>query len=142
MYELIDDWSEGCPKNYARIITYLLYLNINLFILILNWGQVASSLHAMLTRCLNHFAHRSTIIPATTFTTHIIVGWTKREFSNESTEKKWYILDYDYPADVLTARTAHRPFHLKLAKQYIDSGMLILGGAVDPPTNGILVFSK
>lgn len=50
------------------------------------------------------------------------------------------VLVYKYPADILAKRAPFRADHLKLAQKYVDDGMLLLGGALDPPSDGILAF--
>ncbi len=50
----------------------------------------------------------------------------------------YFALFYDYVSDVLEKRQPHRPGHLALAKEWEDSGRLVLAGAFDPPTDGAL----
>ncbi len=50
-------------------------------------------------------------------------------------------LFYDYPGDVLERRAPHRESHLSLAREWKESGRLLMGGALgDPPHGALLVF--
>jgi len=64
-----------------------------------------------------------------------------RNFSSAS-PPKYYLLSYTYnPENLLERRAPHRPAHLLLAKEYVASGKLLLGGAYADPIDGAaLVF--
>ena len=52
-----------------------------------------------------------------------------------------YLLFYDFVADYMERRTAHRADHLRHAQSAVDRGELLLGGALaDPPDTGVLLF--
>jgi len=52
-----------------------------------------------------------------------------------------YLLAYEIAPDYLTRRAEFRGAHLKLAKQAVDRGELVLGGAVgDPAESALLLF--
>jgi len=52
-----------------------------------------------------------------------------------------YLLFYDYAGDYLDRRGQFRAAHLKLARQAVARGELVLGGAfANPPDGGVLVF--
>ncbi|KAF1046886.1 MAG: hypothetical protein GAK35_00833 [Herbaspirillum frisingense] len=52
-----------------------------------------------------------------------------------------YLLMYDFVADYLDRRPAHRDAHLALCKQAVARGELAAGGAVgNPPESGLLLF--
>jgi uncharacterized protein len=51
------------------------------------------------------------------------------------------ILSYDYCENVIERRAPYREAHLKLARELVERGQLILGGAVgDPVDGGVIVF--
>lgn len=50
------------------------------------------------------------------------------------------MLNYDYVDDMLNKRTPHRPAHFKLAKEYIDKGQFILGGAHSDVKKATIIF--
>jgi uncharacterized protein YciI len=63
---------------------------------------------------------------------------------NESNQKtnQWFLLFYDVVDDYLEKRVAHRKEHVALAKQYVESGSLVLGGAFEEPADGaVLAFN-
>ena len=52
-----------------------------------------------------------------------------------------YLLFYDYAGDYLDRRGQFRAEHLKLAREAVARGELVLGGALaNPPDGGVLVF--
>lgn len=52
------------------------------------------------------------------------------------------ILFYDYVENVVERRAPWREAHLALARQWVDSGRLVLGGAFAAPADGAaLVFA-
>jgi uncharacterized protein len=51
-----------------------------------------------------------------------------------------YLLFYDYIPDILERRGPHRASHLAHARAAVDRGELVLGGALNPPDVGILLF--
>jgi uncharacterized protein YciI len=52
-----------------------------------------------------------------------------------------YLLTYEIAPDYMTRRAEFRGAHLKVAKQAVDRGELILGGAVgDPVESSLLLF--
>jgi uncharacterized protein YciI len=54
---------------------------------------------------------------------------------------RYWILFYDYVADVLERRAPFREEHLRLAREAADRGELLLGGALaDPVDAGVLVW--
>ncbi len=54
---------------------------------------------------------------------------------------KYYILQYQYCDDYLVRRTPYRPDHFNLAKEAVQSGHLLLGGATENPADlGVLIF--
>lgn len=53
-----------------------------------------------------------------------------------------YLLFYDYVADVLERRGAHRAAHLKLAWEAQRRGELVLGGAYADPVDGALLLFR
>ncbi len=54
---------------------------------------------------------------------------------------KHFMLVYEYAPDIAERRGPFRAGHLGLAKEYVDRGELVLGGAfVEPLDGGALVF--
>jgi uncharacterized protein YciI len=54
-----------------------------------------------------------------------------------------YLLTYDFTADYLERRGAHREAHLRMAWAAQGRGELILGGALaDPADTGVLLFKS
>ncbi len=54
---------------------------------------------------------------------------------------KLYILQYDYVDNVLEKRAPYREAHLAVFGKQVQSGNVILGGAIDhPPTGAIMIF--
>lgn len=52
-----------------------------------------------------------------------------------------YLLFYDVVADYVERRLAFRTAHLKLARQAVERGELVLGGALADPVDGaVLLF--
>ncbi|MET1755216.1 YciI-like protein [Novosphingobium sp. RD2P27] len=51
-----------------------------------------------------------------------------------------WLLTYDLAADYLDRRTAFRDEHLTLAREAAARGALLLGGALDPPEQALLLF--
>jgi uncharacterized protein YciI len=54
----------------------------------------------------------------------------------------YFVLSYDYVADVLERRAPYRADHLALAREHQAAGKLLLAGAFDPPTDGALFVFK
>jgi uncharacterized protein len=53
----------------------------------------------------------------------------------------FYLLFYEVVDDYIERRAPYRPEHLALAKQFTESGDLILAGALaNPPDGAVLVF--
>ena len=53
---------------------------------------------------------------------------------------KHFVLFYDLVSDYLERRAAHRDEHLRLAWAAVDRGELVLGGALSPADNALLIF--
>lgn len=54
----------------------------------------------------------------------------------------YYLLFYDYPTDVVEKRAPYREDHLRLAREWVERGALVLGGAVTDPMDGaVIVFN-
>lgn len=52
------------------------------------------------------------------------------------------ILVYDYVPDIMELRGPHRPGHLENIREHVDSGAVLIAGAVgDPPHGGSIVFA-
>lgn len=56
--------------------------------------------------------------------------------SASSGVRKFFLLRYAYPADVLIRRAPHRAAHLALANAEKEAGRLLLGGALEPASKG------
>jgi uncharacterized protein YciI len=55
----------------------------------------------------------------------------------------YYLLIYDVVADYVERREIHRQEHLRLAREFADRGLLVLGGALaDPVDQAVLVFQS
>lgn len=53
----------------------------------------------------------------------------------------YYLLFYDYVENAVERRAPYRDAHLKLAREWVGSGKLVLGGAFADPVDGaVLVF--
>lgn len=53
-----------------------------------------------------------------------------------------YILFYDYVPDIVERRGPHRAAHLGYARQAVERGELVLGGALANPLDGaVLLFN-
>jgi uncharacterized protein YciI len=55
-------------------------------------------------------------------------------------EDKWFLLEYTYVDNMLTKRVPHRQAHLEVAKEAIEKGNLILGGAHSDTKLATIVF--
>lgn len=65
-----------------------------------------------------------------------------RNAGTSSSDKKMYILRYEYTSDILEKRDPFRPQHLQNAMKKKKEGSLIMGGALlDPVDSAIFVFS-
>jgi uncharacterized protein YciI len=54
---------------------------------------------------------------------------------------KYFALFYDVVDNYLELRVPHREFHLKLAKEALERGEIVMAGALgDPPEAGLLIF--
>lgn len=53
-----------------------------------------------------------------------------------------YLLFYDVVDDYVTRRAAFRADHLALARAYADRGELVLGGALEDPTDAALLLFR
>lgn len=54
---------------------------------------------------------------------------------------KHFLLTYVLVSDYLERRPAFRAEHLALARAAVKRGELLLGGAVDPPEQAVLLFT-
>ena len=54
---------------------------------------------------------------------------------------KHFLLTYTLAPDYLARRPVFRERHLALARAAIDRGELLLGGALDPPEEAMLLFA-
>lgn len=54
---------------------------------------------------------------------------------------KHFLLSYTVAADYLERRPAFRDAHLALARAAVERGELLLGGALDPPEEAVLLFA-
>jgi uncharacterized protein YciI len=54
---------------------------------------------------------------------------------------KHFLLAYTLAADYLERRPQFRDEHLALARAAVDRGELLLGGALDPPEEAVLLFA-
>eukprot|EP01064_Diplonema_japonicum_P029293 TRINITY_DN4701_c0_g1_i1.p2 TRINITY_DN4701_c0_g1~~TRINITY_DN4701_c0_g1_i1.p2 ORF type:complete len:105 (+),score=15.08 TRINITY_DN4701_c0_g1_i1:52-366(+) len=52
------------------------------------------------------------------------------------------VLRYDYVPDVLEKRPAFRPAHLDYIAKYKEKGMVRMGGALDPASDGAMIILK
>jgi uncharacterized protein YciI len=53
-----------------------------------------------------------------------------------------FLLFYEYVPDVVARRAPHRAAHLALARQAVDRGELLLGGAYADPVDGALLLFR
>jgi uncharacterized protein YciI len=51
-----------------------------------------------------------------------------------------YLLIYDVVEDYVERRAPHRAAHIALARQAVERGELVLGGALNPPEGVMLLF--
>jgi uncharacterized protein YciI len=52
------------------------------------------------------------------------------------------LLLYDYVADIVKRRPAHRPAHLEAVTRWTADGRILVAGALgDPPTGAAILFS-
>jgi uncharacterized protein YciI len=51
-----------------------------------------------------------------------------------------YLLMYDVVEDYVERRAPHRAAHIALARQAVERGELVLGGALNPPEGVMLLF--
>ncbi|KAF4029779.1 YCII-related domain-containing protein [Phytophthora infestans] len=59
-----------------------------------------------------------------------------------ATDKKYYILRYEYVGDILDRRGPFRAEHLERAVSAKKDGHVVMGGAlVNPPDAGVFVFN-
>jgi uncharacterized protein YciI len=54
---------------------------------------------------------------------------------------KHFLLTYTLAPDYLERRPQFRDEHLALARAAVDRGELLLGGALDPPEEAVLLFA-
>lgn len=54
---------------------------------------------------------------------------------------KHFLLTYTLASDYLDRRPAFREKHLALARAAVERGELVLGGALDPPDQAMLLFA-
>ena len=54
----------------------------------------------------------------------------------------YYLLFYEYVENVLEKRAPYREAHLKLARQSVDRGELLLGGAFADPVDGAALLFR
>lgn len=54
---------------------------------------------------------------------------------------KHFLLTYTLAADYLERRPGFRGAHLALARAAVERGELLLGGALDPPEEAVLLFA-
>lgn len=52
---------------------------------------------------------------------------------------RYFLLFYDYVADVVERRAPFREEHLRLAKEAVARGELVLGGALADPVDGAVL---
>lgn len=53
----------------------------------------------------------------------------------------FYVLIYDVVEDYVERRALHREEHLRLAREFAERGILVLGGALaDPVDQAVLIF--
>ena len=53
----------------------------------------------------------------------------------------YYLLFYDYVEDIVERRAPHREAHLKLARERLDRGEIVMGGTYADPVDGaVLLF--
>ncbi|GAB9470508.1 hypothetical protein Gpo141_00007752 [Globisporangium polare] len=61
--------------------------------------------------------------------------------STSAGDKKFYVLQYSYTADILEKRDPFRPEHLALAKALKAEGKVVMAGALlDPVDAAIFIF--
>lgn len=54
---------------------------------------------------------------------------------------KLYVVQYEFVENVLEKRAPYRADHLALFRKQVESGNMIIGGAVDhPPTGSLTIF--
>src|SRR3954468_15237729 len=67
---------------------------------------------------------------------------SRRRYCCSPTEMAHFLLRYELAPDYLERRGAHRDAHLALAWNAVESGTLLLGGAVgDPVESALLLFT-
>jgi uncharacterized protein YciI len=53
----------------------------------------------------------------------------------------YYLLFYDYVENIVERRAPYREVHLKLAREWLDRGEIVMGGAYADPVDGaVLLF--
>lgn len=58
-----------------------------------------------------------------------------------TSDKKYYVLQYSYTADILEKRDPFRPEHLALAKALKAEGKVLMAGALlEPVDGGLFIF--
>lgn len=63
--------------------------------------------------------------------------------SSPLTPKKTFLLEYKYVKNMVEKRTPHRAAHLEYASRFVESKVLIAGGAIVPDVDrGVLVFQS
>lgn len=56
-------------------------------------------------------------------------------------QNEYFLLNYEVVNNYVEARTPYRQEHLQLAKEFVAKGYLVLGGALEDPSDGArLVF--
>jgi uncharacterized protein YciI len=48
----------------------------------------------------------------------------------------YYLLFYDYVENIVERRAPYREAHLKLAREWLDRGEVVMGGAYADPVDG------
>jgi len=53
----------------------------------------------------------------------------------------YYLLFYDYVENIVERRAPYREAHLKMAREWLDRGEIVMGGAYADPVDGaVLLF--
>lgn len=54
----------------------------------------------------------------------------------------YYLLFYDFTENVIERRAPYREEHLKLAREFVERGRLVLGGTFADPIDGAVLIFK
>lgn len=54
----------------------------------------------------------------------------------------YFLLLYDYVENIVERRAPYREEHLALAREYVDRGEVVLGGAFADPVDGAVIVFK